>query len=391
MLQLCYHFAVRKTRLFTPGPTPLIPEAQLALSQPLIHHRTPEFRNILLQTRQNLQLILRTSSDVVILASSGTGAMEAAVSNLHARGDKVLAVAVGKFGERWIELAQAFGVECLALGKDVGSVASPEEISEQIRKNPDVRSLLIQACETSTGTSHDLQAIARAVREQSPHILIIVDAISAIGSQPIESDQWGLDVVIGGAQKAFGIPPGLAFLSLSQRTVKALEADHYSPHYYLNLRKEVEGQACGNTAYTPAISLITALHKATQIMLKEGLEQLIDSAELMARCAREGLRELGFRPLSTSPANALTAAYPPEGVAAEELRSSLVKWFGIQVAGGQGRLKGKIIRVAHLGYFDILDVISVLAAIELCFNRMGKPVTLGKGIAAAMEAARTGV
>jgi len=380
---------VRKRRLFTPGPTPLIPEAQLALSQPLIHHRAPKFKELLLDTRHNLQLLFKTEADIVILSSSGTGAMEAAISSLHAAGDKVMAVVAGKFGERWVQLADAFGLKCVALTKEYGEAASPEEILEYLKKNSDVRSILIQACETSTGTSHDLETIAKVIRPDFPEIMIVVDAISAVGSQPIEPDKWGLDVVVSGAQKAFGVPPGLAFLSIGSRAKKALESDHSAPHYYLNLRKELEGQSQGSTAYTPAISLVTALNQATRLMLEEGLEQLIGAAKLMARCTRKGLLELGFRLVSSAPANALTAAYPPEGISADDLRSALEDSFGVKVAGGQGALKGNIIRIAHLGYFDLLDVFSILAAIELCFNQLGKPVTLGKGITAAMKEAQS--
>ena len=315
--------------------------------------------------------------------------MEAAVSSLHSPGDKVQVIVAGKFGERWAQLAKAFGLECIRLHKDYGDAASPVEILNQLEKNQGVRSLFVKACETSTGTVHDLESISRVVRDKFPDILIIVDAISAIGSQPVEPDEWDLDVVISGAQKAFGVPTGLAFVSLGPRAVKALESDSYSPHYYLNLRKELAGQLSGNTAYTPAISLITALNKATSIMLEEGLEQLIGTANLMARCARKGLQELGFCLLSSSPANALTAAYPPPGISADELRTTLEESYGLKVAGGQGSLKGKIIRIAHLGYFDLLDVFSVLAAIEMCFHEMGKPVNLGRGVTAAMEEARS--
>ena len=376
---------MRKLRLFTPGPTPLIPEAQLAMARPLIHHRTSEFKDLLLETRLNLQRLFKTTAEMVILTSSGTGAMEAAVSNLHAPGEKVLAVVAGKFGERWAEIAEVFGLECVSLCKAYGEAASPEEIVGHLRANPGVRSLLIQGCETSTGTSHDLEAIARSVRHEFPEILIIVDAISAVGCQPVKPDEWGLDVVISGSQKAFGLPPGLAFLSLGSHAVEVLESKASAPHYYLNLRKEVRGQALGTTAYTPAITLMTALNEATRLMLKEGLDELISGAELMARCARKGLGDLDFRLLSSTPSNAVTAAYPPTGIAADELRSSLESSFGVKVAGGQGPLKGKIVRIAHLGYFDLLDVFLVLSAIEMCLKKMGKTVTLGKGVSAAME------
>src|SRR5690606_4074339 len=214
---------MRKKRLFTPGPTPLIPEAQLAMAAPILHHRTAEFRELLLNTQKNLQAIYKTQSPVLILASSGTGAMEAAVTNLLDAGDKALAVVAGKFGERWVEIAKAHKVECAVLEKEYGEAATVDEISAAIRDNPGVEALLIQGCETSTATLHDLENISRQIRREFPNILIVVDAITALGTQPLRTDEWDLDVVISGSQKAFGLPPGLAFLSLSKRAIEIME------------------------------------------------------------------------------------------------------------------------------------------------------------------------
>jgi aspartate aminotransferase-like enzyme len=379
---------MRKIRLFTPGPTPLIPEAQLAMAKPLIHHRTPEFKQLLLETRQNLKKLFKTEHEILILASSGTGAMEAAVSNLHSSGEKVVAVVAGKFGERWAELAKAFGLNCAPLCKEYGQAASPEEILGILKKNGDAVSLFLQGCETSTGTAHALEEIGTRVKREFPDLLIIVDAITALGSQPVEPDSWGLDVVIGGSQKAFGLPPGLAFLSLSPKAVEVLEAKPPAAHYYLNLRKELKGQVRGTTAFTPAISLITALNEATFLMLDEGIDNIVQDAELMARATREGLGVLGFKLLSSSPANAVTAAYPPADIAADDLRTALETEFGVKVAGGQAHLKGQIIRIAHLGYFDLLDVVTVLSAIELCLARRGLISSVGDGVRAALQELR---
>ena len=380
----CYDFLMKKTRLFTPGPTPLIPEAQLAMARPLIHHRTPEFKGLLLETRENLKKIFKTEQEIIILASSGTGAMEAAVSNLHTPGDKVLAVVVGKFGERWVQLAKAFGLDCIELVKEYGKAASAEEILAQVDQDPEIRSILIQGCETSTATSHDLETIAKKVKKKYPDILIIVDSITAMVSQEVLPDEWGLDVVIGGSQKAFGLPPGLAFLSISSLAAKSLNRAKGRSHFYLNLAKEYSGQAKGTTAFTPAISLIVALNEATQLMLDEGIDEIISTAETMARATRHGLKELGFTLLSSAPSNAVTAAFPPEGINADDLRKDLEIRFGVKVAGGQGSLKGRIIRIAHLGYFDILDVFTVLSAIELCLAKPDSDKELGKAVRAAM-------
>jgi aspartate aminotransferase-like enzyme len=376
---------MRKTRLFTPGPTPLIPEAQLAMARPLIHHRTPEFKKLLLELRSNLQEVFKTRHEMLILASSGTGAMEAAVSNLHSPGEKVVAVVVGKFGERWTELATAFGLQCVSLHKEYGEAASAEEILDVLRRNPDARSLLIQGCETSTATAHDLEVVGRAVSSEFPEVLVIVDAITAVACQPVQPDAWGLDVVICGSQKAFGVPPGLAFLSLSPKALRRLEAATPAAHYYLSLRKELKAQAGGSTAFTPAISLIVALNEATVQILDQGVDEVVRGAETMARATRAGLAALGFQLLSSSPANAATAAFPPPGVDADDLRGRLESEFGIKVAGGQGELKGRIIRIAHLGYFDLLDVVAVLSAVELILLRDGTLSEVGRGVLAAMR------
>jgi aspartate aminotransferase-like enzyme len=375
-------------RLFTPGPTPLIPEAQLVMAEPLIHHRTEEFKELVLDTLRNLRAIFRTKHEIVILTSSGTGAMEAAVSNLHQPGDRVVAVVAGKFGERWIELTNAFGIKCIRITKEYGEAASAAEILDVLRNNPGVSSLLLQACETSTGTSHDLESIGKAVSQEFPDILIIVDGISAIGSQPIEPDAWGLDIVIGGSQKAFGVVPGLAILSISPKAVKVLQTKEPCAHYYLNLRKELQGQASGTTGYTPAITSIKSLRESTNQILRQGLDSVISEAELMARSARKGLSKLGFRMLSLAPANSVTAAFPPSGIEADFLRNSLEKDYGLKVAGGQGPLRGKIIRIAHLGYFDLLDVVTVLSAIELCLTDKGIRVGVGAGVKAALQEIR---
>lgn len=377
---------MHKKRLFTPGPTPLMPEAQLAMSRPIVHHRTAEFTELLVETRQNLQKIFRTENDIVILASSGTGAMDAAVSNLLSPGDPVLAVVAGKFGQRWVQICQSYNIPCTSLEKESGEAASAQEICEALEHHPEIQAILIQGCETSTATSHDLERIAKLVGDKFPQVFIVVDAITALLTQPVETDQWGLDIVIGGSQKSFSLSPGLSFLTLSSRALKKMEANSSRP-YYFNLPQEVQKQRKGQSAFTPAISLIVGLKETTREILRQTPDRVLADAELMARCTRAGLLELGFRLLSSSPANALTAAFPPDGVSAGELVKKLEDEFGTKVAGGQGELKNKIIRIGHLGYLDLLDVFSVLSAIELCLVKMGWEIHLGGSVrAAALEA-----
>ncbi|MDA2938072.1 alanine--glyoxylate aminotransferase family protein [Acidobacteria bacterium AH-259-A15] len=374
---------MRKTRIFTPGPTPLMPQAQLAMSRPIIHHRTEEFKELLLETRRYLQEIFKTENDIVILASSGTGAMEAAVCNLLCSEDHALAIVAGKFGQRWVEICRAHAIACIPLCKESGQAASAEEICDALGRQSQIRSILIQGCETSTATSHDLERIARLVGEKFPEVFIVVDAITSLLTQPMETDRWGLDIVIGGSQKAFGLPPGLAFLSLSPRVIEKIQSNLSRP-YYFDLLQELRQQRKGQSTFTPAISLITGLNETTREILRQGPDRVVADANLMARCTRQGLSKLGFKLLSSSPATALTAAFPPQGVSAADLVNKLEKEFGIKVAGGQGKLKNKIVRIAHLGYFDLVDVFSVLSAIELCLFKMGVKVELGDSVRAAM-------
>jgi len=378
---------MKKTRLFTPGPTPLIPESQQAMSLPMPHHRTPEFSRLMLQCRNMLQKIFRTNNELVILSTTGTGAMEAAVANLHRAGDTVLVVSCGKFGERWAKIAKAFRLDTRILTKPYGSRASLREIIESLEENPGCRSLLIQACETSTGTVNDIRKIASGVRERFPEIILIVDGITAVGCEVLETDEWDLDVVVSGSQKSFGIPPGLSFVSLSKRALDALERAAGGPYYHLSLARELAGQKECSPAFTPSIALIMALRESCSIILEFGLEKVIRDAEVMSTATRAGLRALGFRILSSAPANALTAAFPPEGISAEALREKLSTRFGVRVAGGQGEVAGKIIRIAHLGYFDILDSCTVLSALELALGEMGGNPLPGAGVSAALEVA----
>ncbi len=379
---------MRKQRLFTPGPTPLAPEAQEAMGRPLLHHRTPEFQQIFTATRDNLKKIFRTDHDMVILASSGTGGMEAAVCNLLGTDDPALAVVAGKFGERWVEICRSYGIPCHVLEKEYGEAATVEEIREALVSHPGTTALLVQGCETSTGTWHELEAIGRLIRSEFPDVLIVVDGITAIGCQRVECDSWGLDVVISGSQKAFAVPPGLAFLSISPRALERMERNRSPGRYYFDLVKEARNQAGGKTSYTAAVSLVTALHATTESMMGQGIERVLAETETMAEAVRAGLSALGFRLLSKAPANATTAAFPPDAVSAAELSARLQDGYGVKVAGGQGPLKGKIIRIAHLGYFDLLDMMTVLSALEMSLMDLGIAVEPGQGVGAAVRVAR---
>lgn len=305
--------------------------------------------------------------------------MEASVSSLFEEGERVTVVSAGKFGERWAEIAKRHNLECEILEKPYGESVSLSELSDFLEGRPPVQALFLQGCETSTGTSFNLEEIAK-IKDRHPALLLIVDAITALASQTVETDAWDLDVVIGGGQKSFGIPPGVSFLALSQRAIQRIAARGSGRSYYLDLARELKRQETGSTAFTAPVSLVVGLEEACREILHQGLDQVIQEAELMARCTRAALLELGFRLLSSSPANALTAAFPPEGFAAARLRADLEERFGLKVAGGQGNLKNKIIRIAHLGYFDVLDVYAVIGAIESILAETDSEGTAGRGL-----------
>ncbi len=361
-----------------------MPAAQAAASSPILHHRTPEFRDLFLATRSNLQTIFKTRNDLVILSCSGTGAMEAAAVNLVVAESSALVIAIGKFGHRWVEICEAQGHECVVLTKDPGDAADAAEICSQLESHPEVQTLFLQGCETSTATMHDLEAIGKAVGAQFPEVLVVVDGITAVGSQPVHTDEWGLDVVVSGSQKSFATSPGLAFLSLSQRARDRLEGNGRG--FYFNLEREVARQREGRTSFTPAVTLVQSLQAATSEIVDQGIDRIVAEAELMARAARAGLRSLGCRILSSSPSNAATAAFPPPDVQAGQLIGRLEERFDLKVAGGQGSLKGKIFRIAHLGYFDFLDVISVLGALEIVIEELSGRKRDGSSLRAAMAA-----
>ncbi|MGA8530125.1 MAG: alanine--glyoxylate aminotransferase family protein [Acidobacteriaceae bacterium] len=360
---------IRKTRLFTPGPTPLLPAAQFAMAAADIHHRTPEFRALYLRVLGQLKTFVGTKNDVLLLASSGTGAMEASVSNLTSPGDRVLVLSAGKFGERWESLAKAFGCQVDRVSVPYGQTFSLDEIRKALR--PDTRAVFVQATESSTGVRHDIQAIAALLHSAGSEALLIVDAITGLGTTHLDVDGWGVDVIIGGSQKAVMIPPGLAYLSLSDRAWKATETSK-NPRYYFDLRKERKNAQKGESSYTPAVALIAALGAALDHIaaqgggdLAAGRDALIDNAETCAAMTRAAMQALGlplFAP--TAPSAAATAVLAPEGVDSGVIVKELKSRFAAIVTNGQGEMKGQIFRIAHIGLFDFMDTIAILSALE---------------------------
>lgn len=381
---------LRKTRLFTPGPTPLLPAAQVAMASAGMHHRTAEFRSLFTRTLADLKEFIGTRNDVLLLASSGTGAMEASVSNLTSPGDQVLVLTAGKFGERWRDLAQAYGCQVEVASAAYGQTFSSAQLREKL--TPGVRAVYVQATESSTGARHDVEAIAGLVRAQAPQALLVVDAITGLGTTRLDVDGWGIDVIIGGSQKALMIPPGLAYLAVSERAWQRAESAR-SPRYYFDLRRERKAAAKGESAYTPATALIAALGAALEYLrqggdgsLVAGRDRLIAGAELCAQMTRAAVAALGLRLFApAAPASALTAVVPPAGLDSGKVVAGLRENFGAVVANGQGEMKGKLFRIAHIGYYDYLDTIGVIGALEHVLAATGAPVELGAGLRAAQE------
>ncbi len=377
---------IPKTRLFTPGPTPLHPIVQEALGRPIPHHRTDEFRALVRGCARGLQRFLKTDDEVLLLACSGTGVMEAALVNVLAPGERMLALVAGSFGERWAALGREHGMDVGVLETAWGEAVRPEELAQALDREPRTRAVFVQYSESSTGARHDVQALARVVRER-PDTLLVVDAISGAGAMPLETSAWGLDLVLVGSQKALALPPGLAFVSVSARAWERIDSVP-TPRFYFDLRRERRAQTKGEPAFTPAISHVVALHAAL-LWLESvgGVDALVRNAGTLAAMARACARALELRLVAPEDhGDALTALYPPEGLEAPALVKALKREFGSTVAGGQGRLQGRILRIAHLGYYDATDLLGLLASLELALRRLGQPIELGRGVAAAQAA-----
>jgi len=375
---------MEKKYLFSPGPTMLPPEVLLKMAEPIMHHREPEFEKIFAEIRQGLKYLFQTKNEVLIFTSSGTGAMEGAVSNLLSKGDKALVVRGGKFGERWGEICKAYGIEFIPVDVEWGRAVDPEKIQEILKSDPSIRAVYTQASETSTGVKHPIKEIAEIVKKYDDTI-IVVDAITGIGVFNIPMDEWGLDVVVSGSQKALMLPPGLAFAALSDKAWKFVERSDL-PKYYFNFKKELKSAQKNQSSYTPAISLFVGLRETLNMIRKEGLEGVFRRHEKLAAATRAAVKGLGLELFAPeTPSNALTAVKIPAGIDGLKLQSLFFEKFGITVAEGQDRAKGKIIRIAHLGYYERLDVVMVISALEMLLKEMGYNFELGKGVKAAEE------
>src|SRR5262245_22077051 len=374
---------IRKERLFTPGPTALHPAVQAALARPILHHRTDEFRACFREGREGLKSFLKTDDEVLILTTSGTGAMEAALINVLSPGDVMLALVAGSFGERWASLGKAHGMKVKTLEAPWGEAVAPEAVAAALDEDPAIRAVFVQLNESSTGAAHDVEALARIVRARSD-TLLVVDAISGAGAIPLHTGDWGIDVVVVGSQKALALPPGLAFVSVSQRAWRRIEASA-TPRYYFDLRRERKAQEGGESAFTPAISIVVALKAALGFVDSiGGVDALVGNARVLAAMTRAAAQALGLPLVAPRHhGDALTALFAPEGLQSAAIVKGLKADFASTVAGGQGKLKGKILRVAHLGYYDATDTLGLLGTLEIVLKKLGHRVELGQGVGAA--------
>lgn len=372
-----------RPRLFTPGPTQVPEAVVVAMSNPIVHHRGPEFAAIFHEVTEGLRYFFQTQNDVVILTSSGTGGMEASVANLLRRDDHVVTVAGGKFGKRWTEICRAYRVDTHEIEVPWGEAPDPQVLQDYLRTHPEVGAVFVTHSETSTGVAADLEKIAGVVRENSD-ALLVVDSVTSVGVLPFYMDRWGIDVAITGSQKGLMIPPGLAMVALNDRAwSRAEQAD--LPCYYFDMRKARESAAKNTTAWTPAITLFLGLQKSLQLIREQGLEYLWEKYALLAEATRQGILALGLELFAKKPSNALTAVTIPKELHGGAFTNHLREKYRITVAGGQGHLRGKIFRIAHLGYYDNLDMMAMMSALEMALADLGWRFEPGAGLKAVQQ------
>ena len=374
-----------KRYLLTPGPTPVPPEVLAELAKPVIHHRERDFREIYERCLARLQDVYRTKNDVLMFTTSGTGAFESAVANLTSAGDRQLVLSAGNFGERWAGMARAFGADLVHARLEWGETPEPEDLRSALADAGDVKVVYLTHSETSTGVVCDVQALAAVAKDAGA--LVVVDAVSSLGAVPLESDLWDIDVVVSGSQKALMCPPGLAFASVSAAALAA-SANATAPRYVMDWERTRKGQAKLDAPFTPAVSIVRALDVALGLLLDEGLEAAFDRHARLGRACREGAKAMGLELFSPDEERSavVTAIRAPDGVDSTAVVKGLRDRFGMTIANGQGDLKGKIFRIGHIGWFDIFDITSALAAIELVLTDAGAEIERGVAVTRALEA-----
>ncbi len=372
-----------KKRLFTPGPTPIPESVMLAMAEPIIHHRNPEFVSVLTSVNENLKYLFQTKNEVLTLTSSGTGAMEASVANLLSPGDKAIFVNLGKFGERWGEIMKAYGVEPIEIKVEWGTAPSAELILDTLKKNPDAKAVYLTHSETSTGVFTNIKEIAEAVHSKHD-IAVVVDGITSVGCHEMRFDDWGLDVIVTGSQKGLMIPPGLAFATLSERAKKMVETSKL-PKFYFSFKKALKAHKDNDTPFTPAITLVVGLEKALRMIREETVEHIWHHHKVLSEAVRNGCQAIGLKLFGAPASHAVTSVCVPDGVEYSKFNKILKQKYGITTAGGQEHLKGKIFRVSHLGYYDEIDIVGVVAALEWTLHDLNFKFEPGSGVAAVQK------
>ncbi len=373
-----------KNYVLTPGPVPVPEFVMLEMAKPIIHHRTAEFEEIFHKAGQGLKKVFMTNEEVMILATSGTGAMDAAISNTLNRGDTTLVINGGKFGERWGKICKAYGVNFIEHIVEWGKAVEVKEIEEILLKNKNIKAILVQASETSTGVEHPIKEIAKLTKNRDD-IILVVDGITAVGAFPVEFDKWGIDILIGGSQKAFMLPPGLAFISLSKKAWEFTKNSNL-PKFYLDLNQAYKNSLKNTSPWTPAVNMVMGLNAVLEYFDKQGLENVFRRHTILSKATTQGFESIGLENFAKGcTSTALSVIKSPEGIDAGDIIKGLKEKYGMIVAGGQDQAKGKIFRITHMGYVDKSDMISVIAGVEGILNEMNYPFDAGTGVSTASK------
>lgn len=373
---------MKKHFLFTPGPTPIPPESLLSMANQIDYHRSAEAAAQIKDVSEKLKLVFQTRNEVLILTSSGTGAMESVVANILSCGDRVIVIRSGKFGERWGEICSAYGVEFVPIDLEWGESVEPQMVADLLDEHAGIKAVFSTLCETSTGALHDIKSLGEITKHRPT--LLVVDAVSALGADDLQMDSWGVDVVVSCSHKGLMTPPGLAFAALNQAAWQASE-NASLPKYYFDLRKAQQAGWDDSAPYTPAITFIAALQLALNRICTEGIRNVLARHARLAKAARSAAKSMGLQLFASNPANTLTSIRLPKQVDGTRFVRMMREKHGITIAGGQGKLRGKIIRIAHLGWMGENDIVLAIAALERGLSEIGQAVQLGAGVAAAQE------
>ena len=374
---------MKKQFLLTPGPTPVPSEALLEMAKPIFHHRTSTFKEMFASVNKGLQYVFKTKNPVITFASSGTGAMEASVVNFLSAGDTVIVASCGKFGERWGEICKAYGVNAVELKAEYGRAPNIEEVQKALKQYPQAKAVYATLCETSTGVLTDVAAIGALVKETQA--ILVVDAISGLGADDLRTDEWGVDVAVSGSQKALMLPPGLGFMTLSEKAAK-MAASSTLPKFYFNVLKAKKALDESDTPFTPAVTLLRGLAKTLEMIQADGIDTVLKRSCVLAEAVREAFKAIGLKLFAVeNPSNGVTSAHVPQGVDGAVLLKTLRDKYGVSTAAGQGSMKGKVFRFAHMGFIDMFDVIVGISAVEIVLNEIGFCAPRGAGVAKLEE------